>query len=266
MSVLLNFTYKSWQREKIFCMLQHMKIPCDGVLMVHSAFKGFSRDGYEAAEVLKSLVTYMELGTLLMPTMSWRYVKINQPYFDELETPSNTGILSELFRQTYASFRSLHPTHSVAGCGKLLPEILGKHHHSMTPCDHLSPFAQLVNYDAYILMLGVGMDCCTLIHHVEESIAPNYYVRPQSETELYQCRNRFGRISTVQLRRHLFLPRNYWQFQDKLAAIGELHVFRCDNAICIGFPAKALYQQVTHVLQNKPDAIIANQGQRYRLM
>ena len=90
-------------------------IPHEGVLLVHSSFKGLARDGHDAAAVLKALVDYMEPGTLLLPTMSWRFVKPDKPWFDELQTSSNTGILTELFRTQYATARSLHPTHSIAG-------------------------------------------------------------------------------------------------------------------------------------------------------
>lgn len=254
------------QQQALRHLLVHMDIPRSGVLLVHSAFKGFAREGYDPFTVLQMLMDYMQPGTLLMPTMSWRYVKSHQPYFNELTTPSNTGILTEFFRQKYATYRSLHPTHSVAGVGKNLPDILGTHAQCVTPCGAESPFAKLIDYDAYILMLGVGMDCCTLIHHAEEMIAPDHYVRPVRDTESYICQDRSGRTVTVHLRRHLFLPRNYWQFQDELARYGELDLFRCDNSICLGFSARKLYYQVASALQKRPDVIIAKPGQRYRLM
>ncbi|OGO93219.1 MAG: hypothetical protein A3F41_07295 [Coxiella sp. RIFCSPHIGHO2_12_FULL_44_14] len=254
------------QQQTLQRMLVRLGIPREGVLLVHSAFKGFAREGYDPLTVLQVLADYMHPGTLLMPTMSWRYVKPNHPYFNELTTPSNTGILTEIFRQRYATYRSLHPTHSVSGMGKNLPDILGTHAHCVTPCGADSPFAKLIHYDASILMLGVGVDCCTLIHHVEEMVAPDYYVRSVRDIESYSCQDRSGKVATVHLRRHLFLPRNYWQFQDELARQGELVVFRCDNAICLGFSARKLYHRVNDVLQKCPDAIIAKPGQRYRLM
>lgn len=237
----------------------------DGVLFVHSAFKGFARDGYQAQEMLETLVQQNQ-GTLLLPTMSWRFVKPHTPFFDVATTPSNTGILTELFRHKYAETRSLHPTHSVAGLGKHAQKILGTHQHCVTPCGTQSPFAKLVEYDAYILMLGVGMDCCTLVHHVEEMLAPDLYVKPENETEIYECKNWNGEVSSVKLRRHRFLPRNYWQFQDLLAENGHLQIFRVDNSICLGFSAKKLYECVANVLKCRPDAIIAHAGQRYRMM
>src|SRR5205823_3990184 len=100
-----------------------MGIPRDGVLLVHSSFKTLGREGHQPVGILQALREYLAQGTLLLPTMSWRYVKPASPVFDELQTPSNTGFLSELFRTRYATARSLHPTHSVAACGKLAEDL-----------------------------------------------------------------------------------------------------------------------------------------------
>jgi len=247
-------------------MLRALGIPRDGTLLVHSAFRGFGRDGYDPAATVEALAAYMAPGTLLMPTMSWRFVKPDKPVFDELATPSNTGILTEVFRTKVARRRSLHPTHSVAGIGARALEFLGEHHLSQTPCDRQSPFGKLVELDAWVVMMGVGMDCCTLLHHVEESVAPDLYIRSASARERYVCRGRDGLEHEVWLRRHLFLPRDYWQFQDMLAHQGQLGVHFCDTSACLGFRAASMATVATEVLRRRPDAIIANPGQRYRMM
>ena len=234
--------------------------------MVHSSFKPLAREGHEPPAVLKAMVDYMSSGTILLPTMSWRYVKPETPMFDELQTPSNTGILTELFRTNYATARSLHPTHSVAGRGKLAEDLLSGHHLDETPCSLRSPFGLLARYDAWILMLGISMDCCTLIHHIEEIVAPDLYLKPRAERETYTCRDRKGREVTVHLRRHLLLPRDYWQFQDVLATRGELRTARIDNSVCRAFRAADMVRAVTDVMTRRPDAVIARPGQRYRMM
>ena len=254
------------ERVVIQRMFEALEIPRDRILLVHSAFKGFSHDGYSADAVLEALVEYMAPGTLLMPAMSWRFVKPDKPFFDELETPSNTGTLAEKFRLDYATQRSLHPTHSVAGRGERVDELLGSHNLDETPCSPLSPFGLLASHGVNVVMMGIGMDCCTLIHHVEEMVAPELYLRPPDQRENYTCRDRHGKEVTVHLRRHLFLPRDYWQFQDRLAARDRLKIFRCDNSLCLGFTAAAMVEAVTEVLRERPDAIIARPGQRYRMM
>ncbi|MCA9471191.1 MAG: AAC(3) family N-acetyltransferase [Nitrospirales bacterium] len=240
--------------------------PSDGVVLVHSAFKQFARDGYRAPIVLRSLVEYFERGTLLMPTMSWRYVNAANPLFDELDTPSNTGILTELFRTEYADVRSLHPTHSVAGRGKMARTLVQTHHYDETPCSSRSPFGLLSRHDAWVLMLGISMDCCTLVHFGEESVAPELYLRPSDQRETYSCRDRKGQVFEVTLRRHRFLPRDYFQFQDQLAGEGKLQVARIGNTTCRAFRAVDMVRIVTEALKQSPDAILAKPGQRYRMM
>jgi aminoglycoside 3-N-acetyltransferase len=247
-------------------LLTRLGIPGDGVLLVHSAFKTFARDGHSAHGVLEALMSHMSAGTLLLPTMSWRYVKPEKPVFDELLTPSNTGHLTELFRVNHATHRSLHPTHSCAGRGRFAGEVLGEHHLGETPCWERSPFGKLAKYDAWILMLGISMDCCTLIHHVEEMVAPDLYCRPSSAAENYIVRDRRGTEYPMRLRRHLFLPRDYWQFQDALAAAGKFKAAAIDGSICRAFRARDLVSLAGDTLRSRPDAIIAGPGQRYRMM
>ncbi len=247
-------------------LLERFAIPRDGVLLVHSAFKGFARDGHSAHGVLRALREYMAPGTLLLPTMSWRYVKPATPIFDELATPSNTGILTEIFRTQYATHRSLHPTHSCAGIGERAETMLAEHHLGETPCWARSPFGLLAEYDAHILMLGISMDCCTLIHHVEETVAPDLYCRPPEAAERYVLRDRRSTEREMKLRRHLFLPRDYWQFQDMLAAQGALRAGAIDSSICRAFLARDMVRVARETLRARPEAVIARQGQRYRMM
>ena len=70
----------------------------------------------------------------------------------------------------------------------------------------------------------------------------------------------------MSLRRHLFLPRDYWQFQDLLAAEGRFRVTLVDGIVCRAFRAQDLVRVATGVLKKHPDAIIAKPGQRYRMM
>src|SRR5260221_2816846 len=96
-------------------ILDRFGVPRDGVLVVHSAIAPLSRRGLRAEAIIEALIDYMRDGNLFMPTMTWRTVTPEQPHWDEIETPSYTGVLTEIFRTHYASGRSIHPTHSVAG-------------------------------------------------------------------------------------------------------------------------------------------------------
>lgn len=239
-------------------------MPRNGVLVVHSAFKTLARAGFRAEPFLAALADYMAPGTLLMPAMSWRAVNLASPVFDELATPSITGILTELFRRRLASRRSLHPTHSVAGLGTRLDALLGSHHLDDTPCSARSPWGLLDDYDAYVLLLGVEMDSCTLIHHVEETIAPELYLRP--DREQYLCRDRQGREVEVVTRRTLRLPRDFWQFEEALAAEGGVRRRKLAETDCLVFAARDMVRVASKILRDRPDAIIAGPGEHHRMM
>ncbi len=254
------------QRLAVWKMLELCEINRYSPIMVHSAFRRFAAVGFDIHTVLSALIDYAEKSVLLLPTMSWRFVNRSNPVFDVLKTPSNTGAMTEVFRTSFAQGRSLHPTHSVAGVGEDLDHFLGHHHLEITPCGSRSPFARLVESDGQILMMGIGIDCCTVIHHVEEIEEVDIYLNPSSKSVEYQCVDRDGQTRQVKVRHHYLMRRNYWQFQDMLHANGMLKVSRMGAPTCVGFSAKKLATLVRNRLIVDPRAILANDGQNYRMM
>jgi aminoglycoside 3-N-acetyltransferase len=172
--------------------------------------------------MIETFLDYMSNGTLVMPTMSWRTVTRDHPHWDEIETRSETGILSEIFRTRYASHRSIHPTHSAAAYGAQADILVAHHHLDDTPVSPNSPYGLMKPYRAFVLMIGVGLETCTAIHLPEETIAPDVYLRPIDPAELYQCRDRTGRVHEVRTRRHWRLDRDFPQFAAPLGRNGLL--------------------------------------------
>ena len=238
-------------------MLAEHGVESDGILLVHSAFAGLSRQGWRVEQTIDALCEHLFQGTVLMPTMSWRIVTPEAPLFDELATPSQTGVLTEIFRTRTAQGRSLHPTHSVAGWGARAQDLLATHHRGETPCPAASPYGLMRGQGALILLLGVGMESCTAIHHVEESIAPELYLRPSAEAEAYTLRDRHGIDIAFRLRRHLRLNRDFQQFADRLAADGKLAQGLFGPVAWSLFRLDDLYDLVFASLRRRPDAIIA---------
>jgi aminoglycoside 3-N-acetyltransferase len=199
-------------------MLQSFGVPRDGALIVHSAIAKLSRQGVRAEEIIESILDYMADGDVFMPTMTWRTVTPAQPRWDEMETPSHTGVLSEIFRKNYSTARSIHPTHSVAGCGPNAAMALSRHHLDIKPVSANSPYGLLRDYETYILMLGVGLESCTAIHLPEETVNPDLYLLPPETMELYQCRDRLGAVHEVRTLRHRRLDRDFPRFGPPLEA------------------------------------------------
>jgi aminoglycoside 3-N-acetyltransferase len=210
-------------------ILQRFKVPGDGVLVVHSAIARLSRQGYRAEGIIESLMGHMRAGNLLMPTMTWRTVTRDHPVWDEIATPSHTGVLTEVFRTRYAARRSIHPTHSVAGFGPAVDTLLSRHQVDDTPVSQNSPYGLMRDYETYILTIGVGLESVTAIHLPEETIAEDIYVRPPGTSVVYACRDRHGSVHSVSARRHWRLDRDFPQFGPPLAARGLLEAGEIDG-------------------------------------
>jgi aminoglycoside 3-N-acetyltransferase len=237
-------------------ILQRFGVPREGVLVVHSAIAQLSRQGFRAEAIIDALLEHVADGNLFMPTMTWRTITPEHPVWDELATPSHTGVLTEVFRTRYATARSIHPTHSVAGRGPAAARLLARHHIDSTPVSGNSPYGLMRDYQAYVLMVGVGLECCTAIHLPEETIAADLYVRPAESAELYQCRDRNGIVHAVWTRRHWRLDRDFPQFARPLAAKGLLesgHIEGCPYTIVA---MRDLLRQVFAALIANPRATL----------
>jgi aminoglycoside 3-N-acetyltransferase len=203
-------------------VLKRFGVPADGTLIVHSAFRSLSQQGYRGEGAVETLLECVRDGNLFMPTMTWRTVTPERPTWDEIGTPSHTGVLSEIFRTRYAVARSIHPTHSVAGYGLNAVSILSRHQFDTSPVFANSPYGIMRDFETYILLLGVGLESCTAIHLAEETVNPDLYLLPEANAELYDCRDRNGFVHKVRTRRHRRLDRNFPRFASSLLQKGKL--------------------------------------------
>jgi aminoglycoside N3'-acetyltransferase len=88
----------------------------------------------------------------------------NRP-FDVRRTPSEIGLVAEVFRRTPQVLRSLHPTCSVCALGPLARELTTGHHISRTGMSPDSPFGVMTRQRTAILGLGVEYyRCLTHVH------------------------------------------------------------------------------------------------------
>jgi aminoglycoside 3-N-acetyltransferase len=237
------------ERRALEPILKRCGVARDGVLVVHSAIAPLSRRGFRAEGMIESFLDYMKVGTVVMPTMTWRTVTPQRPLWDEIETRSETGVLTEVFRTRYASRRSIHPTHSVAAHGPAADSLVARHHLDDSPVSENSPYGLTRAYQSYVMMIGVGLESCTAIHLAEEMIAPDVYLRPLNPTELYLCKDRQGEVHQVYARRHWRLDRDFPQFGPPLAAKDRLHTGDIEGCPYIVVGLRDLLESVTVALR-----------------
>jgi len=170
------------------------------VVMVHSSFKALGVNDPELI-ILALLQALGASGTLLMPALS--YLQKPPNVHDTNFTPSCVGFLSEYFRCRAGTLRSVHPTHSACGVGRLAHEWLDDHILDHTPCGLHSPFNKLLHRQGKILMIGCGLEPNTTMHAIEEYVQPAYLFNPpQTYTITDSQRKKFKKV---------YIPHNFYE-------------------------------------------------------
>lgn len=166
--------------------LTSLGVRAGGVLMVHSALSSLGHVEGGPDTVIAALRQALGPGgTLVMPafrdgvtvegivTMVPRETldrarRETVPY-DPATTPTNCGAIPEAFRQRPGVRRSPHPFVSVCADGPAADWIVEPHAMSLAQGE-ASPFGRLARADAQLLLLGVGFDRLTILHHAEAQV------------------------------------------------------------------------------------------------
>ncbi|HVF08353.1 MAG TPA: DUF4910 domain-containing protein, partial [Actinomycetota bacterium] len=153
--------------QELTALLREAGAVTGDVLFVHAGFAG----RYDPAAVLAALRAAVgDSGTILVPTYTFSFCRGD--VFDPAETPTSGGpwgpdaAFLEYFRGRPGVVRSPDPIHSVAGQGPAAAGILLDI--PATCFGEGSVFARLVERNALICMLGLGLDEATVRHYSEE--------------------------------------------------------------------------------------------------
>jgi len=189
--------------ENITADLLDLGVRQGGVMLVHSSLRSLGQVPGGAETVIRGLLGALGgEGTLLMPALGSDGNEGDPPVFDVLNTPTWVGAIAEAFRVRRGTRRSVHPTHSVCGVGRLAKELLAQHEQDNTPCGPHSPFRLLRDYAGQILMLGCGLAPNTSFHAIEELIAPPYLFK---EAQTCTLRLADGKVVKKRYRLHGFV-------------------------------------------------------------
>jgi len=156
------------------------------ILMVHSSFDSFlPMYKGNAKDLVRALVDFCgPKRTLVMPSfvMGGRdydaaaYFK-SRP-FDIRTTPSEMGMIAEIFRRIPNVRRSLHPTCSVCALGPLANEVTIGHHLAKTGLGPDSPFGVMTRRHCTILGLGVEyFRCLTHVHNATQTMGDEFPIK-----------------------------------------------------------------------------------------
>ncbi|WP_421252901.1 AAC(3) family N-acetyltransferase [Aeromonas jandaei] len=119
-------------------------------------------------------------GTLLVPTFTYSLTR--QVCFDRATSPSEVGLMTELFRTLPDVGRTRDPLFSMAVWGAGGDEIITAGGHDCFGQD--SPFAWLAAHDGWIAGFACHPDRITFTHYVEQQLGVDYRFMKRFEGEV----------------------------------------------------------------------------------
>lgn len=153
------------------------------ILMVHSSVNKLS-PMYQGnpLELLKALMEYCgPERTLVMPAFNFgangegaRDTLLKNPRVDLRRSPSQMGLLTELFRRSKGVVQSRHPVYRVAACGPDAQALTGGHELAPSGMGKGTPFDYMARHNAQILGIGKTFQVMTQAHHVESLLGEDW--------------------------------------------------------------------------------------------
>ena len=164
-------------REQLENDLKKAGICTGDLLVVHSSLKSLGYVEGGALTVIEALRNVVGTeGVVMFPCLT--YPGLITEFLREIDLVDLrdvqifTGAIPQAAWEHNDSLRSFHPTHPVAGFGNKVRELFVDQQSGQGPCGTDSPFYRAAMADAKILMIGIDINPCTIIHCVEEIAAP----------------------------------------------------------------------------------------------
>lgn len=256
-----NKTTETFTKDDLMNQLKDMGLVSSDTILIHSSMKAIGNVDGGADTVLDALMEFFSDGLLLLPTHTWKTVNDANPVFDPASTPSCVGLLTNMFMKRAGVIRSLHPTHSMAGCGKDAAQYLSGEEYCNTPCTPGGCYDRLRERNAKILLIGVGHERNTFIHSVEEVL--NIPHRLSDMPMKLHTVMTDGNVRDVYMRKHYNAsnPHISEDFVKLEQAFYDCHAAKKSvfgNADCILCDAAKIFKVVRHVLAPDPECIITS--------
>jgi len=219
------------------------------VVMLHSSLGSMGQVSGGAKAVVQAFLGVLgPVGTLVAPT----FVS-GGDVFDPDKDPTGLGAIAEAVRQHPRAVRSRHPLASVAAIGEKAEELVKDHEKAKTAHGEGTPYLRLAEMGGYVVLLGVDLDRCTLMHTPEAlcelpylSTKRNKYLDASGKTR--SCTTHFfpgPHRDLIGVDRHL---------REK----GIIKIRQVGGAVCRVIDAKALVDEMVEVLKRDPAGVLCD--------
>ena len=154
-------------REDIAEGLKALGLGQGDIAFVHSSLSSFGHVDGGAETVVQALLDVLgPEGTLSVPIFQRFFEGGEGQAWDRETSPSFMGKISEAARTWPGVHRSYHAPHPIAAIGPMAEDLTERHNEPDFSFD--SAFTRLLELNAWILLVGVSYNVCTMVHILEE--------------------------------------------------------------------------------------------------
>lgn len=233
-------------------------------VMMHSSLKSFGLVDGGANTVLDAVLESVgDEGTLFVPTNTFLgsvtvYLRGLQE-IDLRTEPSRMGKITETARTRTDFIRSFHPTHSVAGKGKMVKEMLGEHHMDDSAAGSKSPYGNLALHPSgRVLLVGVDCSCNTMIHTAEQYYTPYIF---NGESFVVRVTSTENSVHHVTVRGYCIgMKRNFPVIEPFLAEAGVMNQVKIGESIVTLIHTQGLMEVLRHKLAENPFMLLHDEA------
>lgn len=237
------------KREEIVEGLRSLGVRKGDILLVHSSLASLGHVEGGADAVIDALMEAVgEEGTLAMPTFA-----SPDRVFDRRKSPTGLGLIPEVFWRREGVVRSMHPTHSVAAWGRRSLELIADHEKAPDAYGEGTPYKKIADWGGYILLLGVDLDRCTMLHTAEALVdAP--YLRTVEASYVDDD----GEVHQIKVKRMAGPHRNFIGLTRIFVERGIMLRRRIGKALCSLIKASEMLDLCIMMLREEPGAMLCD--------
>lgn len=145
---------KKFTTKEFLDFIISLNIKPGDTIFFQSSWTQFYNYNGRPNELVDALIDFVgPSGTLAMPANTED--QRNRP-FHQARTPTNAGLICEVFRRRKGVVRSIHYNSSVCAFGRYADHLVGSHQNSYTSWDEHSPYMKLTEMNAKNLTVGLG--------------------------------------------------------------------------------------------------------------
>ena len=232
-------------KSDVQALLSGLGIKSSDTVMIHTSMRAIGGVEGGCDGLIDAFREYLSDGLFLIPTHTWAKVNRAQPVYDVRSTEPCIGALPTVAAFRPDGVRSLHPTHSVAAFGLSAEEFVKGEETATTPCSEGGAWRRLYDEDAWILLLGVGLDKNTYIHAVDEILDLDGKLGEARELTVI---DREGREYKTSFRPHSHATSQYFvNYKKPLDELSVLSYGKLGDATVTAMKARELTRVLLHI-------------------